>query len=112
MSKWIDVDAHLAEMDDEPIIVLINGEKMEFPSQAPAALIYKVLRMMDEDGNVTLNEMPQFWNMLIGEKKATELLDGGLSWDGLLYIQTELLSAWGIGAGAEDAPEGDPPETP
>lgn len=110
-SVFIDLDAAIAERANEPIIVVLQGEKVELPGQAPGELIYQMLRFLDDEGNVKLNKVPDFWQAMVGEDFLASLFKKGISWDQLLVLQNELLAKWGISGGVapeEGATEGPP----
>ena len=108
---FIDLDEAIADREDRPVVAILHGEKLEFPGQAPGHLVYEILRIMGDDGNVALSQVPALWNTMIGEERLRTLFDKGITWDQLLLLQNELLGAWGItGASEEGAQEGPPAE--
>lgn len=107
---FIDLDQAVRERDGDPIIVLMNGEKLEFPANAPGYLVYGILRYMDDEGDIRLNRIPDLWDSMIGEARLKELFEKGITWDQLLALQNELLIAWGINRAASEGALEDPPE--
>lgn len=90
------VDAALDEEEGEPITVLLNGTKYEFPGRVEAKVVVQVLRLMDSTGEVRPEVVPDFWATLVGEERLDAMLDDGMSWTQLQALQTELLKRWGI----------------
>lgn len=105
-SRYIDLDAYLAEQDDKPVIVKVFGEEWKLPSSPPADTMLRVQRIMaiaidaqdrlaalNEDDEIPedLRELASFdvrkhAEALLGADNLDAMLAKGLRQDGLMHL--------------------------
>lgn len=109
-TTFIDIDAAFSEDAGAPITVRVRGKDFEFPGQVEASLVYQLLRLMDDEGNLKLQNIPDFWDQLVGQERLEELFAVGLTWKELDELQNRLLIAYGISGETGEGEQSEDPQ--
>jgi len=95
-SRFKDFDAAVEESAKEAIEVKIAGRNYGFPPELPAKVVLGQLRYMDETGNLSAAQIPDWLATLIGQESLDQMMEDGASWEQLQGLLNFLLQEYGI----------------
>jgi|TARA_Y100000361_G_C11084158_1_gene302766 hypothetical protein len=115
-ARFMDFDAAVEESDNKSIEVKIAGKNYEFPPELPAKVVLSQLRFMDDTGQLSAAQIPDWLATIVGKDNLDEMLENGASWEQLQALLNYLLKEYGIAANVEAVDEtaeiGDDEEAP
>lgn len=77
MTRTVDFDAFRAERDDEPVEILIGGERYQLPASLPAIIAIDMIHLKsttDAGAEVSVEMLNKVGNSVFGEDVWRELL--------------------------------------
>lgn len=115
MSKrYKDFSAAKDGLNNEPIVVEINGEKFEFPPFLSAKVVLDQLTWLQEDGSIAAPDLPKWFIAIMGRENFSKISDL-VDFATLQEISTYLMGEYGlapdqIGAVSDPEDQGDSPK--
>jgi len=95
-TRFMDFDAAVEESAKEAIEVKIAGRNYEFPPELPAKVVLGQLRYMDETGNLSAAQIPEWLATLIGQENLDQMMEDNASWEQLQGLINFMLKEYGI----------------